>query len=74
MDTNSIEIRTEYITLDAFLKFAALVASGGEAKMYIKDEMVEVNGEICTVIRKKLYPGDTVTFNGETLSVASENK
>ena len=64
-----IQITTEFIKLDALLKFAALVGTGGEAKMVIADGMVQVNGEICTMRGKKIRPGDEVTFAGETLLV-----
>lgn len=70
---NNIEITTEYITLDAFMKFAAITSSGGEAKMFIKDGIVEVNGNNCTIVRKKLYPGDKVGFNGEIYTVVKNN-
>jgi len=55
-----IEINTEFIKLDQLLKFAGLVGNGSDAKMVIQDEMVRVNGEICTMRGKKLRPGDVV--------------
>ncbi len=64
-----ITITTEYIKLDAFLKFAALVGTGGEAKMLISEGLVGVNGETCTVRGKKLFPGDRVDFQGEVFEV-----
>ena len=57
-----IAITTDFIKLDAFLKFAALVGTGGEAKMVIADGLVGVNGQTCTQRGKKLYPGDVVDF------------
>ena len=42
-----ITITTEFIKLDAFLKFASAVGTGGEAKMVIADGLVGVNGETC---------------------------
>ena len=57
-----IQITTEFIKLDALLKFAALVGTGGEAKMVIADGKVSVNGETCTMRGKKIHPGDTVRF------------
>ena len=36
----NITIETEFIKLDALLKFAALTATGGEAKQVIADGMV----------------------------------
>ena len=38
-----IKIGTEFIKLDALLKFANLVASGGEAKIRIAEGEVQVN-------------------------------
>jgi len=57
-----IKIETEYIKLDALLKFAAAVGTGGEAKAVIADGLVEVNGQVCTMRGKKLRPGDKVSF------------
>lgn len=59
-----IKITTEFIKLDALLKFASLVGSGGEAKMLIQDEQVLVNGEVCTMRGKKIRAGDTVKIIG----------
>lgn len=67
----TITIETEFIKLDALLKFAALTGTGGEAKQVIADGMVAVNGETCTMRGKKIRPGDTVTFAGHTLKVQS---
>ncbi len=64
-----IEITTEFIKLDALLKFAALVGTGGEAKFVIAEGLVKVNGETCTMRGKKLRAGDTVEFNGETVTI-----
>ena len=58
-----IKINTEFIKLDAFLKYAAVVGTGGEAKIAIAEELVKVNGEVCTMRGKKLRPGDTVEFD-----------
>ena len=67
----TIVIETEFIRLDAFFKFAALVGTGGEAKLLIADGLVKVNGEVCTMRGKKLRPGDTITFNGTDYTVAA---
>lgn len=68
-----IAIRTEFIKLDALLKFAALTGSGGESKAVIADGMVSVNGEVCTMRGKKIYPGDTVEFAGSQLHIVHED-
>lgn len=64
-----IKIETEFIKLDSFLKWVNVVGSGAEAKAYIKDGLVEVNGEIELRRGKKLRPGDQVKFNEETYKV-----
>ncbi len=69
MAKNSIKITTEFIKLDALLKFASLVGSGGEAKALIQDGQVLVNGEVCTMRGKKIRPGDTISLDGEEVTV-----
>lgn len=64
-----ISIETDYIKLDSLLKFAALVGTGGEAKYVIGENMVKLNGEICNIRGKKIYPGDKVDFAGNELIV-----
>ena len=64
-----IAITTEFIKLDAFLKFAALVGTGGEAKQLIAEGLIGVNGETCLMRGKKLYPGDRVDFQGAVFEV-----
>ncbi len=61
-----VKIHTEFIKLQDALKFANAAESGGMAKNVILDELVKVNGEICTMRGKKLYPGDTFQFSGCT--------
>ena len=65
---DSILIHTDFIKLDAMLKFAGLVETGGEAKL-IQQGQVQVNGEVCTMRGKKLRGGDTVTLAGRTVAV-----
>ena len=64
-----IAIQTEYIKLEALLKFAALVGTGGEAKALIQEGRVLVNGEVCTQRGKKLRPGDKVALGDNALLV-----
>ena len=66
-----INIRGDFIKLDALLKFASLAGSGGEAKIAVKEGLVSVNGEICTERGKKIRPGDRVNFCGQELIVRS---
>ena len=59
----------EFIKLDAFLKWAGIASLGSEAKIYILEEMVKVNGEVCTQRGKKLRVNDTVEFEGEIYKI-----
>lgn len=59
-----VVIYTEFIKLEAAMKLANAVPSGGQAKNLIQDGEAMVNGEVCTMRGKKLYPGDTFSFMG----------
>ena len=63
-------IQTDFIKLEAALKYAALTATGGEAKEVILQGLVTVNGEVCTMRGKKLRAGDSFTFQGETYVIS----
>ena len=62
----NVVISTEFIKLEAALKYVNAAESGGMAKAVIQEGLVTVNGEVCTMRGKKLYPGDTVFFDGVT--------
>lgn len=64
-----IKISTEFIKLDAMLKFAGLVTTGGEAKRDIEMGFARVNGNICTQRGRKLYPGDRILFKREEILI-----
>ena len=65
MQEEKIKISTEFIKLEALLKFAGVVETGGEAKLAIQEGDVKVNGEVCTMRGKKLRPGDRVELGDE---------
>ena len=64
-----IKLRDEYIKLGQALKAAGLVESGVEAKYAIQEGHVKVNGETETQRGKKLYGGDVVEFQGQTIQI-----
>lgn len=64
-----ISITTEFIRLDALLKLANLVGSGGQAKLKIQDGQVMVNGEVCTQRGKKIRVGDIIDCDKQTITV-----
>ena len=67
-----ILIHTEFIKLDALLKYAGLCETGGEAKELVQGGAVKVNGEVCTMRGKKIRPGDTVSVDKFTVQVTAE--
>ena len=63
MDRQEVKISTEFIKLDALLKFAGLTETGGEAKEAVQAGRVKVNAQVCAMRGKKLRPGDVVTLD-----------
>ena len=51
-----VKISTEFIKLDQFLKWLAVVDSGSQAKQVILDGEVKVNDEVETRRGRKIYP------------------
>lgn len=68
-----ITIRDDFIKLGQLLKLANLVESGAMAKEVIENGDVKYNGQIETRRGKKVYPGDIVEFNGESVEVTNDN-
>ena len=67
-----IGIRTEFIKLDSFLKYAGVTETGGQAKEAVMEGLVLVNGEVCTMRGKKIRPGDVVAIDDLELHVVAE--
>ena len=67
-----MEIATEFIKLDSFLKAVNVAGSGGEAKILIADGQVLVNGELELRRGRKLRPGDRVEVAGHCYRVEEE--
>lgn len=64
-----IKLRDKFIKLGQALKAAGFVDSGVEAKEYIVQGLVLVNGEVETRRGRKLYDGDEVVFDGDKISI-----
>ena len=67
-----ISINTEFIKLESAMKLANCIETGGMAKAVIQDGLVCVNGEVCLMRGKKLYPGDSFTFENVTYEICDK--
>ena len=64
-----IYLREDFIKLGQALKAAGFVDSGVEAKEVIQEGLVLVNGEVDTRRGRKLYEGDVVSFENQTIKI-----
>lgn len=64
-----VKLRDEFIKLGQALKAAGMVDSGVVAKEVIQNGEVAVNGEIDTRRGRKLYPGDEVSYDNQTIKI-----
>lgn len=58
-------IKGDYITLSQFLKEESIISSGGQAKWYLKDHPVILNGQSEDRRGKKLHVGDVLQVADE---------
>ena len=62
-----IKIQKSYITLTQALKEAGIINTGGQAKWYLQENKVLVNGTPEKQRGKKLYPGDKVQLESQQI-------
>lgn len=68
-----VRITTEFIQLQSFLKFKGISETGGQAKEFIQDGIIKVNGEVCTARGKKIRNGDVVSAFGTDYRIINED-
>jgi S4 domain protein YaaA len=59
-----VTIHTDYITLGQFLKLADCISTGGQAKFFLQETAIFVNGEAENRRGKKLVHDDKVRVEG----------
>lgn len=64
-----VKIDTEYLQLQQLLKMVDLIDSGGQAKMFLEQNEVLVDGEAENRRGRKLYPGSLVKVFDKTYKV-----
>ncbi|MBQ6783504.1 MAG: S4 domain-containing protein YaaA [Acholeplasmatales bacterium] len=60
-----LKITTPYITLQQLLKIEDIISSGGEAKFYLAENPILVNGELENRRGRKLYPKDVIKVDNQ---------
>lgn len=69
----TVKINTDFIQLQSFLKFKGIAETGGQAKEFIQDGIIRVNGEICTARGKKIRPGDIISAFAVDYEITNED-
>ena len=59
----------DYITLNILLKITNIISTGGQAKWYLQENEVLVNGVLENRRGRKLYPGDVIEVEGQTFII-----
>lgn len=69
----TVKISTDFIQLQSFLKFKGISETGGQAKEFIQDGLIKVNGEVCTARGKKIRANDVITAFGTEYTIINED-
>ena len=72
--TTIVSISDEYITLGQFLKYIDVITTGGQAKWYLQEYTVFVDGELENRRGRKLYPNTRVEIPNEGIFIMKEMK
>ena len=67
-----VQINSEFIKLDQFLKWAEVSSTGGESKSLIIDGKIKVNNAVEFARGKKLRDGDIIEVLGEQYKIVRE--
>lgn len=67
MVTRSVTISTKTITLGQILKFSGVIDFGAQAKKYLLNNKIFVNGKLERRRGKKLFANDRVLINKDFL-------
>ena len=71
MVQKSIKLRKDetFITLGILLKIAGVIDTGGQAKYFLAENKVLVNGKVDNRRGRKLYHGDTIVISNHTFII-----
>ena len=74
MNEITFELKDEFIELIRLLKATRIAQSGAEAKIFVEEGLVQLNGQPESRKRAKIRPGDIVTVDGNTIMVKQGNQ
>ena len=66
-------INDEFITLSQFLKMEDFISSGGQAKFFLQEEQVFLNGQLENRRGKKLYKDNIVKIFDKEYLITNED-
>ena len=67
--SEKIKLETEFITLGQLLKDTGVIATGGQAKWFLRENSVLLNGSPEDRRDKKLRSGDVVVVGEQTFEI-----
>jgi len=67
--SEKIKLETEFITLGQLLKDEGVIATGGQAKWFLRENSVLLNGSPEDRRGKKLRTGDVVAIDEQTFEI-----
>jgi len=67
--SEKIKLETEFITLGQLLKDTGVIATGGQAKWFLRENSVLLNGSPEDRRGKKLRTGDVVAIDEQTFEI-----
>lgn len=71
---NKFKITKEFITLGQLLKVTSHIGSGGEAKFFLSENDVYLNGEQIKQRGKKIYPKDIINIKEDKYLIVNDKK
>jgi len=69
MSEEFFTLESEYITLGQFLKITDFIQSGGQARFFLENNEILINGEPENRRGKKLYPQDKIQIGERTFII-----
>lgn len=70
--SQNFKLKKEFITLGQLVKACGFIASGGDAKTYLLNMPVKINGVLKTTRKTKVVVGDVVEIENNTIYITND--